>query len=270
ALELTGQRADQLKVVFSGAGAAAIACAKMFLRVGVKKENVFLCDTRGIVTRARNCEANRAFFAQDVKDGTLADAMKGAHVFVGLSGRGLVTQAMLKTMAPKAIVFAMANPDPEIGYHEALDVRPDIVMATGRSDFPNQVNNVLGFPFIFRGTLDVGSVKINEEMKLAASHALAALAREKVPLSVCHAYRLDALQFGPEYIIPKPLDPRVLLHVAPAVAKAAMESGVATRPIADFSKYADKLHSLIERKFARDDVLEMSAPPLKISLAFAK
>jgi malate dehydrogenase (oxaloacetate-decarboxylating)(NADP+) len=165
---------------------------------------------------------------------------------------------MVKTMAPKAIVFAMANPDPEIGYHEALSVRSDIVMATGRSDFPNQVNNVLGFPFVFRGALDVGATKINEAMKLAAAKALANLAKEKVPLSVCAAYKLKELQFGPDYIIPKPLDPRVLLHVSPAVAKAAMDSKLATKPIKDFMTYHQKLQGMLMHKFKRDDTMEDS------------
>ncbi len=259
AVELQGHKIEQLKIVFSGAGAAAVACAKMFMSVGAQKSNIFLCDRHGIVTTDRKeLEPYRGFFAQQTKAKTLADAMKDSHVFVGLSSKGLVTPEMLKTMAPKAIVFAMANPDPEIGYHEALSVRSDIVMATGRSDFPNQVNNVLGFPFVFRGALDVGATKINEAMKLAAAHALANLAKEKVPLSVCMAYRLKELQFGPDYIIPKPLDPRVLLHVAPAVAQAAMESKLATKPIQDFMAYHQKLQSLLIHKFKRDDAMEAS------------
>jgi malate dehydrogenase (oxaloacetate-decarboxylating)(NADP+) len=182
--------------------------------------------------------------------------MKDAHVFVGLSGKDLVSKPMLASMAPKAIVFALANPDPEIAYHDALSVRRDIIMATGRSDYPNQVNNVLGFPFVFRGALDVRATKINEAMKMAAAKALAALAKERVPLSVCQAYQVKELQFGPDYIIPKPLDPRVLLHVAPAVAKAAMDSGVATEPIADFEAYHQRLHRTLERKFQREDLQE--------------
>jgi len=271
AMELADRKPDQLKVVFMGAGAAGIACAKMFMEVGVPKGNIFLCDRKGVVTKDRsNPEPRRAFFAQDTKDKTLADVIKDADVFVGLSTGNIVTKEMLKSMAPNAIVFAMANPDPEIGYEEALSVRKDIIMATGRSDYPNQVNNVLGFPFVFRGTLDVGSVTINEEMKLAAAKALAHLAKEKVPLSVCQAFELDQLEFGPKYIIPKPLDPRVLLYVAPAVAKAAMNSGVASRPIDDFSAYHKKLHDLLRQKFTRDDVLEASAEPFDISLAFSK
>lgn len=271
AMELAGRKPQDLKVVFMGAGASGIACAKMFLEVGVPKGNIFLCDRKGVVKKDReNCEPHRYFFAQDTKDKTLADVMKGADVFVGLSTGGLVSKEMLASMAPNAIVFAMANPDPEIGYQEALSVRKDIIMATGRSDYPNQVNNVLGFPFVFRGTLDVGGTIINEEMKLAASKALAHLAKEKVPLSVCQAFKLKELEFGPNYIIPKPLDPRVLLYVAPAVAKAAMNSGVASRPIEDFTAYHNKLHNLLKQKFTRDDVLEAAAEPFDISLAFSK
>ncbi|MCE9625588.1 MAG: malate dehydrogenase [Deltaproteobacteria bacterium] len=265
ALELAKLEAKNAKVVFSGAGAAAVACAKMFLTVGIQKENVFLCDRQGVVTSDRkDLEANRGFFAQDPKVRTMAAAIKDSHIFVGLSGKGLFTPEMLATMAPNAIVFAMANPDPEIGYHEALAVRKDIIMATGRSDYPNQVNNVLGFPFVFRGALDVGATKITEPMKLAAAKALAALAREKVPLSVCQAYKLKELQFGADYIIPKPLDPRVLLFVAPAIAKAAMESGVATQPIRDFNAYHQKLQNLLVSKFKRDDAMEDTTLDWKI------
>jgi malate dehydrogenase (oxaloacetate-decarboxylating)(NADP+) len=257
ALELAKLKAAEVKVVFSGAGAAAVACARMFLSIGVRKENVFLCDRKGVVTKDRpDLEANRGFFAQDIKPVGMGEVCKGAHVFIGLSGKGLFSPEMLASMSPNAIVFAMANPDPEIGYHEALAVRQDIIMATGRSDYPNQVNNVLGFPFVFRGALDVGATKITEAMKLAAARALADLARQKVPLSVCQAYKLKELQFGPEYIIPKPLDPRVLLYVAPAIAKAAMDSGVATHPIQDFAAYHSRLQSLLITKFKRDDAME--------------
>lgn len=268
ALEIANLKAEEVKIVFSGAGAAAVACAKMFLSIGVKKENVFLCDRQGVVTKDRkDLEPNRGFFAQDPKIRTMADAAKGAHVFIGLSGPGLFSTEMLATMAPNAIVFAMANPVPEIGYHEALAVRKDIIMATGRSDYPNQVNNVLGFPFVFRGALDVGATRITEEMKLAAAKALAALAREKVPLSVCQAYKLKELQFGPDYIIPKPLDPRVLLFVAPAIAKAAMDSGVATQPITDFNAYHQKLQNLLLAKFKRDDAMEETTLDWQIGYA---
>jgi malate dehydrogenase (oxaloacetate-decarboxylating)(NADP+) len=271
ALEIAGKKAENVRVVFSGAGAAGIACAKMFLTLGVKKENVLLCDRSGIVTKDRpNLEPHRGFFAQDTKKKTLAEAMKDADIFVGVSDKGLVTQEMLISMAPNPIVFAMANPDPEIGYHEALSVRKDVIMATGRSDFPNQVNNVLGFPFIFRGALDVGAKKINEPMKMAASRALAQLAKEKVPLSVCQAYQVKELQFGPTYIIPKPLDPRVLLYVVPAVAQAAMDSGVAQRPITDMKAYHQKLLELIEEKFKRDEGMEEGIFAQSIALSAVK
>ena len=270
ALEISGKKAEDVKVVFSGAGAAGIACAKMFLSLGVQKENVLLCDRQGIVTKDRpNLEPHRGFFAQKTDKKSLADALKGADVFVGVSDKGLVSKEMLASMAKNPIVFAMANPDPEIGYHEALSVRQDVIMATGRSDFPNQVNNVLGFPFIFRGALDVGARKINEAMKMAASKALATLAKEKVPLSVCQAYRVKELSFGPNYIIPKPLDPRVLLHVVPAVARAAIESGVAARPITDDAAYHRRLLALIDEKFKRDEAMEegyfVQSVPLSLS-----
>ncbi len=257
ALEVANKKIENVKVVFSGAGAAGIACAKMFLALGVQKENVLLCDRQGVVTKDRpNLEPIRGFFAQNTSKKTLAAALKEADVFVGVSDKGLVTKEMLASMAKNPIVFAMANPDPEIAYEDAISVRKDVILATGRSDFPNQVNNVLGFPFIFRGALDVGATKITEAMKLAAARALADLAKQKVPLSVCQAYQLDELDFGPEYIIPKPLDPRVLLHVVPAVARAAMDSGVATRPIEDFQAYQQKLLDLVDQKFKRDDAME--------------
>ncbi len=257
ALEVVQKKAEDVKVVFSGAGAAGIACAKMFISIGVRKENIFLCDRQGIITEERaHIEPERGFFAQKTSLKTLADALQGADVFVGLSSKGLVSKEMLVSMASRAIVFAMANPDPEITYEDATSVRKDIVMATGRSDYPNQVNNVLGFPFIFRGALDVGATQINEAMKLAASKALAKLAKEKVPLSVCQAYQLKELQFGPDYIIPKPLDPRVLLYVAPAVAQAAIDSGVATRPFTSLEAYRQKLLHIVDVKFKRDDLME--------------
>lgn len=259
ALEVSNKKIEDIKVVFSGAGAAGIACARMFLALGVQKENIFVCDRKGLVTTDRpNLEPHRGFFAQKTQKRCLSEALQGADVFVGVSDKGLVTQEMLASMAANPIVFAMANPEPEIGYYEALSVRKDLIMATGRSDTPNQVNNVLGFPFVFRGALDVGATQINEAMKLAASKALAGLAKEKVPLSVCQAYQLKELSFGPEYIIPKPLDPRVLLHVAPAVAQAAMDSGVATRPLHDFKAYHQRLLEIIEVKFQRDEAMAQS------------
>jgi malate dehydrogenase (oxaloacetate-decarboxylating)(NADP+) len=248
ALEIVGKRIDQVRVVFNGSGAAGIACAEHYVRLGVKRENIILADTKGVVYEGRIDGMNpyKARFARKTELRTLAEAVKGADVFAGLSVKGAFTGEMLKTMADRPIVFAMANPDPEITYEEALAARKDVIIATGRSDFPNQVNNVLGFPFIFRGALDVHATAINEEMKMAATHALAALAKEDVPDSVCHAYGVDRIRFGPEYIIPKPFDPRVLVWEATAVAKAAMESGVAKEPV-DLGEYRERLERLLGR-----------------------
>jgi malate dehydrogenase (oxaloacetate-decarboxylating)(NADP+) len=249
ALDIQGKKISEIQIVFSGAGAAAIACAKMIMALGVTKDQILLCDRQGVVYEGRpNLESHRGFFAQVTAKRTLADALKGADVFIGVSSKGLVTAEMIKSMAAKPIVFAMANPDPEISYEEARAVRPDVIMATGRSDYPNQVNNVLGFPFIFRGTLDVGATKINEAMKLAASKALAALAREEVPEEVCRAYGNAKFKFGPEYIIPKPLDPRVLLWEAPAVAEAAVLTGVATRPFESKEAYSRSLEKILKKR----------------------
>lgn len=247
ALEITGRRIEDVKVVFSGAGAASIATARLYVSMGVRKENILLTDSNGVVYEGRTKGMNqyKAMFAQPTERRTLADAMVDADAFIGCSAAGLVTQDMVKSMAPRPIVFAMANPDPEIRYEDALEARSDVIMATGRSDYPNQVNNVLGFPFIFRGALDVRARKINEEMKLAAVRALAELAKADVPDQVLRAYGLTSLHFGPEYLIPKPFDPRVLLSVAPAVAKAAMDSGVARLPIADFDAYREKLERIL-------------------------
>ncbi|HXF99708.1 MAG TPA: malic enzyme-like NAD(P)-binding protein, partial [Bacteroidota bacterium] len=249
ALELVGKRIDEVKVVFSGAGAAGIACAKFYLMLGVKKENLILVDTKGVVYKGRKEGMNpyKEFFAVETDARTLADAMRGADVFAGVSVKGVVTKEMVKSMAEDAIIFAMANPDPEITPEEAFEVRKDIIMATGRSDYPNQVNNVLGFPFIFRGALDVMATAINDEMKLAAARALAALAKEDVPDSVIKAYGGKPIRFGRDYIIPKPLDPRVLLWEAPAVAKAAMETGVARKMVDDLDAYRDALESRFGR-----------------------
>jgi malate dehydrogenase (oxaloacetate-decarboxylating)(NADP+) len=249
ALEIVGKRIDQVKVVFSGAGAAGIACAKFYVTLGVKKENMILCDTKGVVYKGRTEGMNpyKEFFAIDTPARTLADAIKGADVFAGVSAKGVLTKEMVKTMARDPIIFAMANPNPEITPEDAFEARKDVVMATGRSDYPNQVNNVLGFPFIFRGALDVMASAINDEMKMAASRALAMLAKEDVPDSVIKAYGGEKIKFGRNYIIPKPLDPRVLLWEAPAVAKAAMETGVARRPISDLDAYRDQLESRFGR-----------------------
>ena len=249
ALEIVGKKISDIKVVFSGAGAAGIACAKFYVTLGVKRENLTLCDTKGVVYKGRKEGMNpyKEFFAHETSARTLADAMKGADVFAGVSVKGVVTKEMVKSMAKDPIVFAMANPDPEITFEDAFDARKDVIMATGRSDYPNQINNVLGFPFIFRGALDCMATAINDEMKLAASHALARLAKEDVPDSVIKAYGGERLKFGREYIIPKPLDPRVLLWEAPAVAKAAMETGVARKPIDDLEAYRDALESRFGR-----------------------
>ena len=250
ACELAGKRIDEVKIVFAGAGAAAFGCVWLYLLLGVKKENIVLCDRRGVIYKGREGDKDRykLEYAVETEARTLGDAMRGADVFVGLSGPNLVTPDMLRAMAANPIVFAMANPVPEIMYDEAVAARPDVIMATGRSDFPNQVNNVLGFPFIFRGALDVRATDINDEMKLAASHALAALAREDVPDSVLKAYGLQGLRFGREYLIPKPFDYRVLLNVAPAVAEAAMRTGVARKPLASREEYVRQLEHLISRR----------------------
>ena len=248
ALEIVGKKIDQVKVVFAGAGASAIACAKLYLSYGVKKENLRLVDRTGVIYTGR-AEVNRykKLFEVDTKERTLADALVGADVFVGLSTKGTVTGEMLKAMSRDPIVFALANPDPEITPEEAKAARPDVIMATGRSDYPNQVNNVLGFPFIFRGALDVRAREINEDMKMAASKALASLAKMDVPDSVSKAYGGQSFRFGREYLIPKPFDFRVLLWVAPAVAEAAMNSGVARRPITDMNAYLRKLEATLSR-----------------------
>ena len=246
ALEIAQKDISKIKVVFSGAGASAIACANMMVSTGVRLENLWLCDTKGLVYVDRHDGMNpyKSKFAKKSNLRSLAQVIDGADVFVGCSAKGVLTVDMVKSMAPNPIVFALANPDPEIDYPIAKAARPDLIMATGRSDYPNQVNNVLGFPFIFRGALDVHAKEINEEMKLAAAKALAALAREEVPDSVSRAYGGQKFSFGPEYIIPKPFDTRVLLWVAPAVAKAAMDSGVARNPIHDFDRYREHLEDL--------------------------
>ena len=233
ALELAGKAIDRVEIVFNGAGASGIACAEHYVRLGAKRENITLCDTKGVIYRGRSTGMNpyKGRFARETTLRTLTEAMKDADVFVGLSVKGAVNSDMIRSMAARPIVFAMANPDPEITYEEAKASRNDVIFATGRSDYPNQVNNVLGFPFIFRGALDVRATAINEEMKLAATRSLAALAKEDVPDSVCRAYGVERLKFGPEYLIPKPFDPRVLLWETVAVAKAAMESGVAQEPV---------------------------------------
>ncbi len=247
ALEIVNKKIDQVRVVFAGAGAAGIACADMYLNLGVKRENIHFVDTVGVIWKGRTEKMNpyKERYAVETKERTLADALKGADVFVGVSAKDLVTPDMLKTMAANPIVFAMANPDPEIPYPVAVAARKDVIMATGRSDYPNQVNNVLGFPFIFRGALDVRSTAINNEMKMAAARALAALAKEDVPEVVLKAYGVKSMSFGREYLIPKPFDPRVLTWEAPAVAKAACDTGAAKKPITDWSAYREQLERLL-------------------------
>ncbi|HAQ21515.1 MAG TPA: NADP-dependent malic enzyme [Prolixibacteraceae bacterium] len=237
-LELSGKKLSEAKLVINGAGASAIACTKLIVSLGAKRENIVMLDSKGALRKDRtDLNKYKIEFAtgRDVK--TLADALNGADIFLGLSQANVVTKEMVRSMAKNPIVFAMANPDPEISYDEAMSSRDDLIMATGRSDYPNQVNNVLGFPYIFRGALDVRATCINEEMKLAAVYALAGLAKEAVPESVSKAYNVQNLIFGKDYIIPKPLDPRLLTTVAPAVAKAAMDSGVARNPIEDWNQY---------------------------------
>ncbi|HSB89609.1 MAG TPA: phosphate acyltransferase, partial [Anaerolineales bacterium] len=241
-LELVRKDIGAIRVVVSGAGASAISCSELAVRLGVRRENIVLVDTRGVVHKGRGEGMNvyKERFAVDTKARTLADAVRGADVFYGLSAADVLTPEMVHTMAERPLIFAMANPDPEIRYEVAKQARPDAIVATGRSDYPNQINNVLGFPFIFRGALDVRARAINEEMKVAAARALAELAKQDVPDSVLQAYGVDALKFGPEYILPKPFDPRVLLWESPAVAKAAMETGAARIQI-DLRSYRHEL-----------------------------
>ncbi|MBP7038544.1 MAG: NADP-dependent malic enzyme [Bacteroidales bacterium] len=244
ALELSGKKIEDLKLVVCGAGAAAISCTRLYTRLGVRKENIVMADSRGVInSKRKDLNKYKQEFITGRNIDTLAEAVKGADLFLGLSTAGTLTKEMLATMADHPLVFAMANPDPEISWEDAMSVRDDLIFATGRSDYPNQINNVLGFPYIFRGALDVRASGINEEMKLAASKALAALAREPVPDVVLKAYKLESLSFGKEYIIPKPLDPRLISCVASCVARAAMDTGVARRPITDWEAYRECLNS---------------------------
>lgn len=246
ALEIQGKNIEDVKLVVNGAGAAAVSCTKLYIALGIRPENVVMCDSKGVIsTRRKDLNPQKAQFATDRDVETLADAMVGADVFLGLSVKDVVTPEMVQSMAERPIVFALANPDPEIEYSKAKASRPDLIFATGRSDYPNQINNVLGFPYIFRGALDCGAKAINEEMKLAAVRAIAQLAKLRVPSVVNVAYNMEGISFGPEYILPKPLDPRLLTTVSPAVAKAAMDSGVARKPITDWAQYAAKLHSMM-------------------------
>src|SRR5205823_2828057 len=250
AVEVVGKDIHKVRIVFNGAGAAGIACAEHYVRLGVKRENILLCDTKGVVYQGRKEGMNKykERFAQETPLRTLAEALVGADVFAGLSVKDAINQDMVRSMAPDPVVFAMANPDPEITYEAAKACRPDVIIATGRSDYPNQVNNVLGFPFIFRGALDVRATAINQDMELAATRALASLAKEDVPDSVCRAYGVSHLQFGREYLIPKPFDPRVLMWEASAVAEAAMRTGVAQQPV-DLQSYRGQLERRLGKAY---------------------
>lgn len=252
ALEITGKKIDEIRLVVCGAGAAAISCSRLYLSLGVKRENIVMVDSKGVVNSKRN-DINRykQEFMTDRDIDTLAEAVRGADLFLGLSTANILTKEMLASMAGNPIVFAMANPNPEISYEDAMATRDDLIFATGRSDYPNQINNVLGFPFIFRGALDVRASTINEEMKLAASKALADLAKEPVPGPVLKAYCVDKLSFGRDYIIPKPLDTRLISSVASAVARAAMETGVARQPITDWDAYTVSLDRRLSQHILR-------------------
>jgi malate dehydrogenase (oxaloacetate-decarboxylating)(NADP+) len=250
ACELVNKKLSDVVIVFSGAGAAAISCAKHYVQLGAQMKNIFMIDRNGIIYKGRKEGMNKFKepFAVETAKRTLTEALDGADVFIGLSQGGVVSKDMIKTMAKDPIIFAMANPDPEITYEDAKSARPDCIMATGRSDYPNQVNNVLGFPFIFRGALDVLASEINEPMKVAATRALAALAkRNDIPAEVFKAYNIEKLAFGRDYIIPKPLDPRVLVEESLAVAQAAMDTGVARKPIKDMAGYRKHLEELSKK-----------------------
>jgi len=247
ALELVGKKIEDVKIVVNGAGAAASSCTRLYMRLGAKLENIVMVDSKGVIsTRRKDLNDSKRPFATSRKIDTLEEAVNGADAFLGFSVAGVLSQDMVRSMAKDPIVFALANPNPEISYEDAKASRADIVYATGRSDYPNQVNNVLGFPYIFRGALDVRATAINEEMKVAATLAIAKLAKEPVPGVVTSAYNISHLSFGRDYIIPKPLDPRLLFIVAPAVAKAAIESGVARKTITDWDGYTEQLRQRME------------------------
>lgn len=272
ALNIQGKKIEEIKLVVNGAGAAAVSCTRLYMALGVKKENITMCDSKGVITTARqDLNSQKREFATDRNITTLAEAMKDADVFLGLSVKDVVTTEMLMSMAKNPIVFALANPDPEIEYDKAVSSRKDLIFATGRSDYPNQINNVLGFPYIFRGALDCGATTINEEMKLAAVKAIAALAKETVPSVVNKAYNMTDLKYGPDYILPKALDPRLITWVSPAVARAAMESGVAKRPIEDWEAYEEKLKRLMgyDNKLMRRFTEEAKQNPKRVVFAEA-
>ena len=255
ALEVAGKQIEEIKLVVNGAGAAAISCTKLYMALGLPKENILMLDSKGVITLDRpNLTPQKALFATSRKDvNTLEEALRGADVFVGLSKGNILSQDMIRSMNPNPIVFALANPVPEISYDEAIEARPDVIMSTGRSDYPNQINNVIGFPYIFRGALDVHAKAINEQMKMAAVHAIAELAKQPVPDTVNNIYHVNDLTFGPRYFIPKPVDPRLITEVSAAVAQAAIESGVARTPITDFQAYKENLRQMLgqETKLAR-------------------
>ncbi|MFG6380683.1 MAG: NADP-dependent malic enzyme, partial [Muribaculum sp.] len=267
ALEIQGKKIEDVKLVVNGAGAAAVSCTKLYIALGVNPANVVMCDSKGVInTKRTDLNSQKKEFATTRDLDTLAEAMQGADVFLGLSVKDVVTPEMLLSMADKPIVFALANPDPEIAYDLAVKSRPDLIFATGRSDYPNQINNVLGFPYIFRGALDSGATVINEAMKLSAVKAIAALAKEAVPSVVNAAYGMSDLHFGRDYILPKPLDPRLITTVAPAVARGAMESGVAKRPITDWDAYNEKLRQLMgyDNKLMRRFTEEAQRNPKRV------
>ena len=247
ALEIAGKKIDEVKIVVNGAGAASISCTKLYVMLGARKENIIMCDSKGVISTSRTDlnEQKKEFATTRTEIKTLEEAVKGADVFLGLSVANVLTKEMVRSMNVNPIVFALANPNPEISYADAMESREDIIFATGRSDYPNQINNVLGFPYIFRGALDTSAKAINEEMKLAAVKAIAKLAKEPVPDVVNAAYKLKRTSFGRDYILPKALDPRLLTRVSCAVAKAAMDSGVARRPITDWDAYANHLREMM-------------------------
>ncbi|HQS05316.1 MAG TPA: phosphate acyltransferase, partial [Daejeonella sp.] len=272
ACELQKKKLDKVKIVVNGAGAAAISCTRLYVSLGARKENIVMLDRSGVIRNDRaNLEGTKAEFATTRKINTLAEAVKDSDVFIGLSSPDVLTAEMLKTMAKNPIVFAMANPDPEIAYELAIKTRKDIIMATGRSDYPNQVNNVLGFPYIFRGALDVRATGINEEMKKAAVIAIAELAKKTVPESVNLAYNLKNIKFGKDYIIPKPIDLRLITSVSPAVAKAAMDSGVARKGIKDWEAYNEELKARLglDDKLMRTITNKAKSAPKRVVFAEA-
>lgn len=272
ALELADKKIESVKIVVNGAGASALACTKLYISLGAKPENILMFDSKGAINHKRtDLDDQKKFFVRETDIENLEDGMIGADVFLGLSKADIVTPKMVQSMAEKPIVFALANPDPEIAYNDAIAARPDVIVATGRSDYPNQVNNVLGFPFIFRGALDVRAKQINEAMKLAAVRAIAQLAKEPVPENVLLAYNDKSLAFGNKYIIPKPLDPRLITTVAPAVALAAMESGVAQNPIKDIEAYKDELTKRLglDNKTLRNIINRAKQNPKKVLFAEA-